>query len=413
MKHYIGQYNLAIDLLKNEENIFEAIHLLESVYSSSIDCEEVAFALGLAKASVGQVYDALKILHRLENKESRTLIEQIEQHLPTYIHCINIYNSSLKKCKQGERIESLKQMARIMKYGEEIPLPLEMYQLYYYLLTINHKISQFLSSYKKAPSYVKYDDEIYSLFKTYQYRVKARSINHNQIKNLSFITTLVVIIFTFVFLIYFQKPTLPLQANNVADNLSFQSMKSNYEKRIEELENELLHMNKKLQEKMEDIESKSKHIEELENVQKIFNAANLDVKEVSILAGKNLYREGLYLYQSGKLEDAIPLFKRSLAYSANEYFSDDAHFYLINCYIKLNEDEHAFIEMDRFLNKSHETHYHHSPYKDDVMLLKAKEHLKKCEMEEATLLLKTIISNYSGQWTSYSAKNLLKEIQGE
>ena len=184
-----------------------------------------------------------------------------------------------------------------------------------------------------------------------------------------------------------------------------------YTNKISSLEEE----NNKLYEDKSTLESNLQEndnfIEEFEKKEEALNLIDKEGQDLYDEAAKVTYQEGLNSYQSEEYNTAVIELEKSLEYSKDSYFTDDAHFYLIQSYKKTEDQENYQGHLKEFMDKG-DYAYIQSPYRDDVQLSYSKELIKLEQEKEAESQLNYIIEEYPEQWTAKEALALKSELKG-
>jgi TolA-binding protein len=179
--------------------------------------------------------------------------------------------------------------------------------------------------------------------------------------------------------------------------------------KIDELDQTLTVLNEKLgesQKKMTNLtqkldDSQSRLGGRMESISQLLSAATT---QASVPVPGDVYRLAYNDYFSGKLDLAISGFKTFLERYPESDLTDDAQFYLADCYLSKKEYAQAVVEFDKVLSVSQE-------FRARALLKRAYalQGTKQAKDEIATL--RTILKEFPQSQEAEGAKLLLKEAE--
>jgi TolA-binding protein len=414
MNENLLKYNQAIALIQ-KGNYGEAEKYLRDIAHTGHTLSN--WALGLIYAATGRPFAALKHWERISPDEVEAVSEKmkkLQQKLPIYEEIFTLYNEAISTARQ-KNFDLLPPMyLKILKKGEGLPLPIEIYKgLFLSLLLQGDLDYQFNKALDKAPEYVKMDVSIKSIvlkvkeasLKTQVHQIEKKSVRRTRIASAILLTGTVSLVLT-----------AGIAFGGIGKNEQVQPVFTKEKAKSavqgnDELEKEftakldsLTQENAVLQ---AEVDKKSAVLQENSETENLLKLADINIEEVKEEAALKLYQSGIESYRNHRYQEAVEKLTKSLAISKASYYTDDAHFFLISSSIKLGDQGSAITKIDDFLNEMKREFYKESPYMDDVMLMRAESYLESGDKENAMKWLNRIESEYPNEWTSKRAKFLV------
>lgn len=331
--------------------------------------------------------------------------EKLRGALPIYEEVFSQYNKAVGLSKQKDFDALPNMFLNMLKTGAEIPLPVEIYKGSLFSMLVSGNREEFNKILADAPDYVHKNTEIKSIMlrlKAAQLQSLATQNEKESKKKLR--TAAGILLAGAATFIAAAGLTIGGIWDRGADRVSApnNSASADLNDKIESLmeENSLL---------WNELSLTSAELQEKEKITNLLESVDADLHELKESAAQKLYLSGMKDYQNGQYQTALEKLAKSLSISGQSYFSDDAHFFLIQTLMKTGDITAAIAETDSFLNQADQTNYMESPYLDDVMLLKAENLLKAGDCENAGKWLDRIESHFPDEWTSDRAKTLRQQ----
>ncbi|ALC89236.1 hypothetical protein AM500_05145 [Bacillus sp. FJAT-18017] len=407
MDEKLTNYNQAISLI-HEGRLGDAESLLNRLTTAGFTI--ALWPLGLIKAATGRPFEALSHWETVSPSSVPQVTvkrETLIQTLPEYKKIFELYNAAIEKARIDGAAPRHEVFSELLSKGDKIPLPAELYKACFLSLLLEGKNGKFKSEYEKAPDYIRENPDIKTIslraeqagHEEWKKRSESKAIRYKRLAGASFAAVFLALALTGGIasgIFSKQEKSEPVSSAEVAKT----KIQDDRVKALEEELEQLMSVNSNLE---EDLKQKETALKETEATQALLEAAGINIGQLSSEAAERMYREGLALYQDGEFIEASELLKKSLSFSSTNYFSDDAHFYLITSGLKSGNGMED--ELTSFLAESKEA-YRQSPYLDDVMLLMAESYLNSGDKAAAESLLKKIQSDFSLEWTANKAKEL-------
>ncbi|MEH7305541.1 tetratricopeptide repeat protein [Neobacillus drentensis] len=393
-------YNLAIQSLQ-VERYDEAVIILESIVNEYPLWSEASWALGVVYVLAGFPYQALK---KWENAPDANLLiykQMVEEKIPLYDELYLKYNQALHFAQSGGVHRAKNIFHDLLSFQTQIPLPVDFYHAYLLTLIVSGEEESVSQALNQFPLYVKNSSVIRELEQMLDKHQLTEpvvtgkiSFNKGWPKRLFIGSSLVasLLIGGVGVLVFSQQKEIKETKPGIEQHGSIHKTDT-FEKEIAVVSKEQSGGQQK-QPKRNDTKS----------------LGDFDRIDSSPIAGLSNYRKGLAAFRNKDYKTAEVQMEKSLSLMPNEYFSDDALFFLIEAKQRLNEQENIFFFYDRFLSETSQ-HYVFSPYKDDLLLGKAKKLMEAGNTKAAMPLLKKISTDYKQEWTSVEAVLLMNQIK--
>lgn len=394
MSDYKQIYNEAIRLIQTEQYT-RAEELLNQLLKQHPTHSLVNWALGLLEAVTGKPYIALKRWEHVSIEDVPFIeaeVQKLRASLPVYESIFANYHLALTRAKERDFSTVVQMYEKMIEEGKNLPLPVEIYHGYFLSLLITNRDADFWQAYKEAPVFVKRYPDIESL---YLNSMVPQKLNVTKRSRFGWLigANVAIVALIFMSIFYFQKETEPVvQYVEIVDEEKLSSLETEIEQLT--LENKSMQSN---------VSAESQKNEEF---LQLVEASDLNLELIEEQAAQNLYRQGYQNYQRQVYSEAIDFFIQSLKYRQTTYFSDDAHFFLIQSLLRTNNIDQARQEMDLFLSNTHPV-YKQSPYLDDIMLLRIDQYVQEGKERKANELLGVMKEQFSGEWTVHEVERLL------
>jgi TolA-binding protein len=421
MEQTLRTYNLAINYLQ-EERYEEAALFLEPIVKEYPSLTEAKWALGLLHVLSGFPHKALQLWGQIQHFEGRNLLtcqQTVEEKLPQYDELYGKYNQALEWVQVEDFHQAKGIFQELLSYQEEVPLPIDFYHGYLLAQIVTGEEESASRVINSFPLYVKNSFVIREIEKTIghlapkqtsfeEIAVAVKAPDKGRSKGL-FIATgmaaslLVGAIGTWALSetkdVNNQKPVIQ---QNVGDVTKGREKTENLEKELSALKEEKSNLQNNL-------EAKNQELSKEQELSDLISYANLDREELSAKAGWNTYKNGLAAFKNKDYNKTADLMEKSLTLEPNEYFSDDALYFLIKSKQRLNMKEDLPALYDRFFSQT-SSHYALSPYKAELMLGNAQLLIEQGNSKDALPLLEKIQSENKHDWTAEEAALIINRL---
>lgn len=398
----VQSYRLAIQYLQAERYEESAI-ILESIVKDDPLCTEVCWVLGLLHVLSGLPHKALKQWENLKNANLLSYKKMVEEKLPLYNELYQKYNQAIHLAQAGELHLAKNIFHGLLPFQTELPLPVDFYHGYLLTLIVIGETESVPQELNQFPLYVKNSSVIRNLehmLEEHPIRdpvgTRKMSFKKSWTKRLFISSSLVasLLIGGVGFRVFSQQKEINEAKPVIQQNGSVQN--------TEAIEKEIA-VSKDQQSGKQDKRQVLNNPKSLGDVGRI---------ESSTIAGLSSYRKGLAAFRKKDYKTAAAQMEKSQSLQPNEYFSDDALFFLIESKQRLNEQENILFLYDYFLSLTSK-HYAFSPYRDELLLGKAKILMEAGNSNEALPLLGKILTDFNQEWTSVEAVLLMNQIKAQ
>lgn len=392
----IQSYNLAIQYLQ-AERYEDAALILETMIKEYPLCTDVSWALGLLHVFSGFPQQALKQWKNLQAANHLSTRQMLEEKIPIYDELYQNYNQALHLIEAGEFHLAKNIFHNLLTFQAEIPLPVDFYNGYLLTLIVTGEDKGVLQEINQMPLYVKNSSvirELKLLLEDYQ------SLEPNGVEKILFKKG------WSKRLIIGSSLVTSLLMGGVGLRVFSQQKEISESKPVFRQ-----HESPPKAEIFKKVTVGSKGQSEGQVKQPDSIDANSRL-ESSTKAGLSTYREGLTAFRNRDYRAAAAQMEKSLSLEPNEYFSDDAMFFLIESKQRLNEKEDIHFLYDRFFSQTSH-HYVYSPYIDELLLGKAKLLNEEGNTKDSLPLLEKILTDYRQEWTSVEAMLLMNQIKAQ
>ncbi|MCD5324156.1 MULTISPECIES: tetratricopeptide repeat protein [Pontibacillus] len=422
MDKHVNQYNEAIHLLK-EERYLEAETLLAPLHAQYPNEPSIRWSLGLAYALMGYPQKSVELWKGIPLRNEypiERMEEEIRKNESTYNEAIQAYNDGLIYLKQKDPDKANLLFQRVLSIGEKIILPFPVYKAAVLHLLHSDRYVEAESVIENLPPHCVEDPQLHTLrevVNTAKVNKKSDYATKKESKSPFYKGKRTLYVLGLASCLALGFYTTTLFSGDVVANED-----KRLQEKIEVLNEEnqlLMEQNTTLEVEKGELKSSIKNLKVTDSSKNAKNQADQSVKEVINQAGMNvkdiydkasikLYRKGLSNYQHGDYASAITELKESYSLSQDRYYSDDALYHLIVAMDSTN------IEVMEYINEfleSNNTSFIESPYRDDLILLKAKNMLVAEKERSAEKVLEELVMNYKGEWTAGRAEELLADLR--
>ncbi|WHY67870.1 tetratricopeptide repeat protein [Neobacillus sp. SuZ13] len=392
----IQSYNLAIQYLKAEQ-YEEAALILEKMIKEYPLCTDVSWALGLLHVLSGFPQQALKQWKNLQTANYLTTRQMLEEKVPLYDELYLNYNQAVQLIGAGEFHLAKNIFHDLLTFQVELPLPVDFYHGYLLTQIVTGEKKDVAQEINHMPLYVKNSSVIRELehwLENHQLpepdSTDQKSFKKGWSKRLILGSSLVA----------------SLLMGGVGLRVFSQQKEISEAKPVF-----LYHESPPKTEIFKKVTVGSKgHSEGQVKQQDSINANSR--LESSTKASLSTYREGLTAFRNRDYRAAAAQMEKSLSLEPNEYFSDDAMFFLIESKQRLNEKGNIHFLYDHFFSQT-SPHYVYSPYFDELLLGKAKILIDDGNTKDALPFLEKILTDYRQEWTAVEATLMMNQIKAE
>jgi len=390
----IKSYNLAIQYLQ-AERYEEAALILETMIKEYPLYTDVSWALGLLHVLSGFPYLALKQWKNVQTSNNLRSKQMLEEKIPLYDELYLNYNQALHLVEAGEFHLAKNIFHNLLTFQAEIPLPIDFYHGYLLALIVTGEEKSVPQEINNMPLYVKNSSvirELKLLLEDFQ------SPEPNGVEKISFKKV------WSKRLIIGSSLVATLLMGGVGFRVFSQQQDISESKPVFQQHGSLqrteIYKKKAVGSKGQN-KGKDRQYEP-----QVINSR----LESSTKAALSTYRNGLTSFRNKDYRAAAAQMEKSLSLEPNEYFSDDAMFFLIESKQRLNEKENIHFLYDYFFSQTSH-HYVSSPYIDELLLGKAKLLNEEGNTKDALPLLEKILTEYRQEWTSVEATLMMNQIK--
>jgi tetratricopeptide (TPR) repeat protein len=418
MTTILDSYNQAIKYL-HHERYEEAVQLLEKLKLKLPNQTQVIWALGLGKIMMGYPHQALKLWKHLTVSELpnlKTSIDKVEQQLLIYEQLYETYNSAIHLIQNQQFQDANKIFSELLSAKKEVPLPIEFYEGYLLSSILIGEQDNLSEEIKLFPQYVQKHSKIENIIGKLNTNQTIAPISSPAPTNrwrkagygLGLVASLMIGAFSMNYFLGNEKDTLNQAVNNQVSS----DQSNEFKQKVLELEGKINLLKSQEQELKLDLEKKNTALQTSAEVTELLSVANVDLTTLANKAGYDAYQKGKQAYENQKYQDAISFLNQSLKVQPNEYYSDDALYYLIVSKQYISETNDLTDLFDQFLLQK-SSHYTASPYYDDILLAKGEKLLKAGDKDGALQIFELIQNEYPNEWTSHRSKTLNKDLMEE
>ncbi|MFJ5768907.1 tetratricopeptide repeat protein [Psychrobacillus sp. NPDC093180] len=411
MREYVELYNEAIIYLQNE-NFEKADEILTNLYSKFPNNQNIIWNYGLTQVTLGNPHKAIDIwrnLHLEKETNHYSFVKLVSEKLPKYEEIYEEYNLAVSHIQNDNTDEAFNIFQNLINYQDSFPLPKNIYIGYLLLLIRGGK--DILVEINRLPIHIKEMNLIKEIIKQWkQQRFRNLSSSKGK-KSRKYLYGIGLVASALLGAFIIQQTEVEKNEESIVTAKKSELILSNkYEEQVEEnkivLET-LLQENEALSKQLSEKELK---VEDLNRLQSTLEASNISISDLESQAGLSTYKKGLQFFKDKKYKEATNSLKLSLEYRPNEYFSDDAYYYLIQSTSRLNSDFELRDLYDQFLLNKGEN-FISSPFYDDVLLGKAELLIKNGQHEEGIALFEQIMKDFSTEWTAQRAQKFLNDLE--
>jgi TolA-binding protein len=336
--------------------------------------------------------------------------QMVQSKLVDYQEIYEAYNTGLALIKEKQYFEAEPIFTMLISQEDSFPLPNQIYKGHFLTLLGLNKHNEFYHQFNLAPLHVQNSQE----FRDLELKVKRsfdndhKSVFKMKIPHLVAIFASILLVISGAFLgnWYSERNEKDKETTSVIVESSDKSKDLENQRKEDELKQEAENQAKKIKELEDKALSYEEEINKYNETNAILAAANIKMPDVINNASQELYSQGIKDYEGGNYQRAEDSLKKILTLNKNQYYSDDAHFFLVHTYLKTNNTEEAYKYVEKFLESTDQA-YVESPYQGEIMLIKANYLISQGNKKEAEALLSKIIERYPNEWTAERAQSML------
>lgn len=360
-----------------------ALVLLKELSVKGLDRQIYLWQSAVLEAKLGNLPKALHYAKELDTEQASLLCNAIEAKIPEFEELIEGYNKSVAYLHKHDYSQALNTVDTVFLDAVEIPLPIALYQAKLLLLALNSD-ERLIDFIQMLPEYALEDylvRDILSVVKNDD-ETPIGSDNNRKIPTLlPYIMALAAI--TFSVYLYLDRPVMGNAAPEVTELPSLEEKVPVVEILIEE-------------------EVVPEEVVELDEVMDTF----LFIPE-SI--AKKYYTIGYEAYRGEDFNKAIDYLRMAIQSEEPSYFTDDAHYFLLLSYLKIEQYQNALATAEQFILKEN-MHYMESPYRDGVQLQEAIAIYQLGDSEGAAIRLLDLSQTTTIDWIRNETENMLKLV---
>ncbi|WEK55465.1 MAG: hypothetical protein P0Y55_05250 [Candidatus Cohnella colombiensis] len=428
---WADSYNEAIDLMKNQRS-HEAGILLLNLYERGVRSPHLLWTLGLHQISQGYPYEGLRYWHLISANDIQGLEEKqalVQSYLPRYEVIYGRYNEAVSHLHRDQASHALEVFTEILKNNVDLQLPVLVY--HGYLLALGSigrgkeaidQMSSFPDAVRNDPLLVRYADQ-WKVDLEASHTLK-RSKRNMLIGNLAIATVIMIGTAGVTASIMNNKQSKQSYTSPAVEVLSPSASPSSPTASegnaldatlYQQLQTDIVDLNEELERSKLDsqiIKESAKRTEDkLIELEQSVAIVSGSVDQLKHDAAYKAYRQGREYLKSNQLEEAVKSFRLSVDQGSDDYFSDDNLYEYIRLIWKLEGQEAALPMIESFLSNENEN-YEKSPYKDDLLFMKAQYLLADNRTDEGLLALHMLEESYAEEWTGRQASQLLQTLGG-
>lgn len=424
MKQLTIKYNQAIALIR-EGKLEEAKHLLESVLAAAPLHPQTSWALGLVETQLGDPITGLSRWERLNLED----FPQLESRREIIISNRNVYedirtafNRALMLSREKNFEDANLVLSQLLDRNLPVPLPLELYKLTVIVKAANGKLEEAVELIEAGPKYIQSSPSILKIINQLQKASLTTSEvaagvppePKRKLRTGPLAAGAVALAAAGLFFFYQDNSEPAVERNsevageaNNEERLTIEHKNeiSGLQSKIASLESEKLLL-------AEQLDAESEKVREQEKTEEIYRKADINLETIEITKARQAFNQGYSEYTSGHLEKAIEKFELSLSLNGSQYYSDDALYYLAKAKYELNTLNPEDPLFGQFSGGTSE-HFKGSPYKDDLLLIRANSYKEAGDNQKALEVVSVIKTEFPNEWTSQAAKSLEKVIGQE
>ena len=394
----------------------EAKQLLESILAMAPFHSQTLWTLGLVEVTTGNPITGLRHWEKLNPEDFPQLTEKRElvlAHLSYYEKVRSMYNNALALAKEKKFEEANQVLSSISNQKLAIPLPLDFYKLSLLVKISLGEISLAKEFVTVSPEYIQTSPTILSFMdkmkveqveKVVPMTEKGLPKKKNKV-HISLLSAgvLVIAVAGSIYLFNSKSVHSPDKEKKPAVATTNQEDPATKVKlsQLETLVTTLQADNSKLEsEKNKLSEEQKQKLAADETLAK----AGINLDPIKIEKAREVFNKGLKNYNHKNWELAVEQFQLSLSLVSDQYFSDDATYFLAQSKFELNElnpDDPVFQQFEN----SQDDNFKESTCRDAMMLLQAKTYY-----QAGIKIIANIKDQYPNEWTSSAANSLEKTI---
>lgn len=409
--------------LMHKNHYEEAREVLE-ILSSISEHSHIYWTLGLVEAQLGNLPKAIDYLEKVDREQFSdvdSIIEELKQKLPKYNILMKKFTYAEMQIKQNKIQEGINILEDIMSWRDKIPLPISFYKAY---LTILSKVNKELCLMKASelPLFILNTNDVQSipnLFNENQQLLlpEKSTVEENDENEFEQIEIelppkkrtffgkvkmiLLIGILIFSAYLFYNKSHIQKELASATKDVTA----------IQEENDSLQEQLTKAQEMQEELQ---KQIDGTANPEVVEEEATEEVAEpeiqrISNSEAKKQYSAGRNAFVKQDYETAITEYKQATLGETEDYYTDDAHYYLILSLMETGQYQEAINECNNFIQNT-STIYTQSIYRNPTSYMMAQCYLKLNNQEQAISILEEM-QDAPEDWAVRSARDLLYELQ--
>lgn len=397
------------------KNHYEEAREVLEILASNEENSHIMWTLGLVEAQLGNLPKAINYLKKVDKEQFPdvdSIIDELTQKLPKYNTLTREYSYAVSLLNQHKMQDALNILEDIMVWRDRIPLPIHFYYTY---LSIMSKINIDLCIAKASelPAFILNTTDIQSIpylfddqqqlllpepepvedIEKYEEMFPPKKPVFGKFKKV----ILVGIVLVCAYLL-FNKYHIQRELVDATENVTtIQEENDSLQEQLEEAQ--------KIQEELQkQIDGTATPAPVEENSTEVE-----DVQYISTSEAEAEYSTARASYRSGNYEEAIPAYRQAMLGQTEDFYTDDANYYLILSLMEIGQYEEAITECNNFLAKS-STVYKQSIYRNPTSYMMAECYVKLNEKDKAIEVLEDM-QDAPEDWAVRSARELLYELQ--
>ncbi|WP_042460003.1 tetratricopeptide repeat protein [Neobacillus dielmonensis] len=415
MKQLTDKYNQALALIRNNQ-MDRAQSLLETILSIAPLHSQTLWTIGLLEVMVGKPLSGLRRWERLNPDEFPQLAakkELVQSLLGNYEEIQLLYNKALSFAKERKYIEANEVVSAIWNQYPGIPLPEEIYKLCLLIKSLTEDQQQIVEWLDTAPDYIKNSQSILSIMQKWnekqEEQAKGLEEEESPKKRKSLIIPTVAagavgVAAASLFILY--SGVFNNQAGNKpAAAVSPKTETASSKQELSQLESKVYSLESEKKHFQSEMDKLNEQLEQTSGRDELYQKAGINLEAIETTKAKEAFQTGYRYLKNDNLNKAADQLELSLSLDANQYFSDDAAYFLALTQYDLNSLNLEDPIYQSFQNNQGE-HYRQSPYKDDFLLLKARNEWRAGDKDAALKTIETIKNEYPKEWTFGAATSL-------
>lgn len=412
-------FQLASTLM--QKNHYEEAREVLEILSSISEHSHIYWTLGLIEAQLGNLPNAIEHLEKVDSEQFpdvESIIVELKQKLPKYNTLMKKLTYADIQLNQNKIQDGINILEDIMSWRDKIPLPISFYRTY---LTVLSKVNRELCIMKASelPLFVLNTNAIQSipnLFNEHQQLLlpekstvdedydtdfeEYEEIEPPKKKSNKFRMVLVFGIILVCVYLFLNRQHIQKELASATKDVTT----------IQEENDALQEQLTKAQEMQEELQSQIDGTATQEvTTESESEVVELELQHISNAEAKQQYSSARNAFVNKEYETAITGYRQAILGETPDYYTDDAHYYLILSLMETGQYQEAINECNSFINNTSEI-YTQSVYRNPASYMMAQCYINLNEKDQAITVLEGM-QDQTEDWAVREARALLYELQ--